>query len=158
MGGHSAVTNISIRIPVSNPLELIAPESVVPNGLAGSHSSVAPPSASGAPQMDKKHKRLSSLSTRPQSMQTSLFGQPANQGTNQNQQQGMRITSGASSLISANTAYGSVAGSGQASLSVTAHGGDLSSTWEMWDCIRTLCGYHPRLSVSMFESFFRNFY
>ncbi|ADV21175.1 protein arginine N-methyltransferase 5 [Cryptococcus gattii E566] len=149
MGGQSAVTNISIRIPVSNPLELIAPESVMPNGLAGSHSPVSPPSASGARQMDKKHKRLSSLSTRPQSMQTSLFGQPANQGTNQNQQQGMRIASGASSLMSANTVYGSVAGSGQASLSVTAHGGDLSSTWEMWDCIRTLCGYHPRLSVTL---------
>ncbi len=27
--------------------------------------------------------------------------------------------------------------------------GDLSSTWEMWDVIRTICGHSPRLSLSM---------
>jgi len=27
--------------------------------------------------------------------------------------------------------------------------GDLSSTWEMWDVIRTICGHNPRLSLSM---------
>jgi protein arginine N-methyltransferase 5 len=26
--------------------------------------------------------------------------------------------------------------------------GDLSSTWEMWDVIRTICGHNPRLSLS----------
>jgi type II protein arginine methyltransferase len=26
--------------------------------------------------------------------------------------------------------------------------GDLSSTWEMWDVIRTICGYNPRLTLS----------
>ncbi|KAG8825337.1 methyltransferase protein [Serendipita sp. 411] len=27
--------------------------------------------------------------------------------------------------------------------------GDLSTTWEMWDVIRTICGYNPRLSLTL---------
>jgi hypothetical protein len=27
---------------------------------------------------------------------------------------------------------------------------ELIATWEMWDVIRTICGYHPRLSLSKF--------
>jgi len=47
------------------------------------------------------------------------------------------------------SATGSAAsGSGQGPVAT----GDPSSTWEMWDCIRTLCGYHPRLSVSEYSS------
>jgi protein arginine N-methyltransferase 5 len=27
---------------------------------------------------------------------------------------------------------------------------DLSATWEIWDVIRTVCGYNPKLSLSTF--------
>lgn len=34
------------------------------------------------------------------------------------------------------------------SVHARAPDGDLSSTWEMWDVIRTICGYNPRLTLS----------
>ncbi|CAG8606297.1 17274_t:CDS:2, partial [Acaulospora colombiana] len=34
------------------------------------------------------------------------------------------------------------------SVHARAPDGDLSTTWEMWDAIRTVCGYNPRLSLS----------
>ncbi len=34
---------------------------------------------------------------------------------------------------------------------LVAGSGDGSAfAWEMWDCIRSVCGYHPRLSLSEF--------
>lgn len=36
------------------------------------------------------------------------------------------------------------------SVHARAPDGDLSSTWEMWDVIRTICGYNPRLSLSRY--------
>lgn len=35
------------------------------------------------------------------------------------------------------------------SLQSWAPDGGLSDTWEMWDSIRTICAYHPRLSLSI---------
>ncbi|KAG8812619.1 methyltransferase protein, partial [Serendipita sp. 399] len=35
------------------------------------------------------------------------------------------------------------------SVHARAPDGDLSSTWEMWDVIRTICGYNPRLSLTL---------
>ncbi|WVQ85433.1 hypothetical protein IAT38_007598 [Cryptococcus sp. DSM 104549] len=133
IGGPSAVTQISIRIPVSDPVELIhqgpAPGSPSPNNPG--------PPPSGSAQLSNKHKRISSLSTRPTSMhQAQLAQQQSQQGQQHGQQ--MRVTSNASSMMSA-------PGGGVGMAPV----GDPSSTWEMWDCIRTLCGYHPRLSVTL---------
>nr|XP_019049064.1 protein arginine N-methyltransferase 5 [Kwoniella bestiolae CBS 10118]OCF27994.1 protein arginine N-methyltransferase 5 [Kwoniella bestiolae CBS 10118] len=82
MGGSSAFTQISIRIPISDP----------------------------------------------------MINQANNTNTTSNPQN-LRIASGASSTMSAKSTAGAT--------------GDPSSTWEMWDCIRTLCGYHPRLSVTL---------
>ncbi|ORY29011.1 PRMT5 arginine-N-methyltransferase-domain-containing protein [Naematelia encephala] len=115
-GGPSAYTQISIRIPVSDPVELIGQGPAIPNG----------PTAAAAASPNK-HKRVSSLSTRPTSMHQSQLGALP----------GMRVTSAASSTMSAKSAAGP---------SMPA---DPSSTWEMWDCVRTLCGYHPRLSVTL---------
>jgi len=33
------------------------------------------------------------------------------------------------------------------SVHARAPDGDLSTTWEMWDVIRSICGYSPRLSL-----------
>ncbi len=38
----------------------------------------------------------------------------------------------------------------------SGNSGDLNSfSWEVWDCIRTVCGYHPRLSLGEFDGFRR---
>ncbi|WWC58407.1 uncharacterized protein I303_100947 [Kwoniella dejecticola CBS 10117] len=135
MGGPSAFTQISIRIPISDPVELIT------QGPAPSHSQTqillqqqqqqqqGANSAGGG----NKHKRMSSLSTRPTSMHQAQLQQMINQQPSN--PQNLRIASGASSTMST-----------RSSAAVT---GDPSSTWEMWDCIRTLCNYHPRLSVTL---------
>ncbi|WVO17813.1 hypothetical protein L204_105511 [Cryptococcus depauperatus] len=141
MGGSSASTQITIRIPISDPLELMH-QTPAPGALAAPGSPSPMPSVpSYVPaQTEQKHKRLSSLSTRPQSMQNqmSLFAQP-NSSTNATGGGGNnRIVSGTSSMMS--TPGGGIG---------TAQNGDPSSTWEMWDCIRTLCNYHPRLSVAL---------
>ncbi|KAK4688901.1 type II protein arginine methyltransferase, partial [Tremellales sp. Uapishka_1] len=122
IGGAGALTQLSIRIPVSDPVELIGQGPAVPQGTGMSESNSAP---------NNRHKRVSSLSTRPASVHQNqtLPVTPVNQ----------RTPSGASSVASARP--GSIAmGSSQT---------DPSSTWEMWDCIRTMCGYHPRLSVTL---------
>ncbi|WVQ62352.1 uncharacterized protein L199_000492 [Kwoniella botswanensis] len=127
MGGSSAFTQISIRIPISDPVELIT------QGPAPS----LPQNTTTTPT-GNKHKRISSLSTRPTSMHQAQLNQMINQANNPNSTsnpQNLRIASGASSTMST-----------KSSAAIT---GDPSSTWEMWDCIRTLCGYHPRLSVTL---------
>ena len=123
MGGAAAFTNISIRIPVSDPLELIGqgPANPQPNA-----NGVTPESSSTSAAT---HRRVGSLSTRPTSMHQNLPVTP----------QAMRIPSGASAASSTMSARSGVAAIAQ---------GDPSSTWEMWDTIRSLCGYHPRLSIS----------
>lgn len=35
------------------------------------------------------------------------------------------------------------------SVNARAPDGDLSTTWEMWDVIRSICGYNPRLSLTL---------
>jgi protein arginine N-methyltransferase 5 len=146
MGGVAAFTQISIRIPVSDPVELIGQGPANPqqqnstnrnsvygqsNGNGNTGGGMAESSSIGS----NRHKRMSSLSTRP----TSMY-----QNQNQNNflpvtPQNMRVPSGASAASSMMSARSGAA--------VVSHG-DPSSTWEMWDTIRTLCGYHPRLSVS----------
>lgn len=132
MGGETAFTQISIRIPVSDPLEIIGQGPAPANG----HS-------------ERHHRRSLSLSSRPSSMhqQQLSIGQlsaitAAGAGANGGAHGagGSRTVSGASTSTSM-----------QPQRTVTHHSaiqGDPSSTWEMWDCIRSLCGYHPRLSVS----------
>lgn len=55
---------------------------------------------------------------------------------------GMRVPSGASAISTASSVM-----SARSAAPVFATG-DPCSTWEMWDCIRRMCNYHPRLSVS----------
>lgn len=151
MGGPAAFTQISIRIPVSDPVELIgqgpASHSMMQqngnnlfgpsiitanansNGFSNGHGGMAESSSVGS----NRHKRMSSLSTRP----TSMYQSQNLPVTPQN----MRVPSGASAASSMMSARSGVAPGG------VSHG-DPSSTWEMWDSIRNLCGYHPRLSVS----------
>lgn len=133
MGGASAYTNISIRIPVSDPFELIgqgpANPGASPNPAAQTNGQGPQPDAGAAG--GGKHRRVGSLSTRPTSMHQSLPVTMHN----------MRVPSGASAASSTMSA--------QTNNGVPAPiKGDPSSTWEMWDTIRSLCGYHPRLSIS----------
>lgn len=142
MGGATAFTQISIRIPISDPAELIhqgpaGPSAPQPNGSGpnanGSNNT------NGSERMstieEKRHKRMSSMSTRPTSI---------HQGSASNTlpvlPAGMRIASAAS-------ATSSVMSARSAAPPAFARG-DPSSTWEMWDTIRRICNYHPRLSVS----------
>lgn len=128
MGGAAAFTNISIRIPVSDPLELIG-QGPANNGQANVNGSNPESSSTGAGAGAGQHRRVGSLSTRPTSMHQNLPVTP----------QAMRVPSGASAASSTMSARSGVAAVAQ---------GDPSSTWEMWDTIRSLCGYHPRLSIS----------
>ena len=136
MGGAAAHTNISIRIPISDPFELIGQGPANPqinrnsNSQHNGQSSISgPDNTTNAPGAAGKHRRVGSLSTRPQSVHQNL---PVTM-------QNMRVPSGASAASSTMSAQSNVPASS---------GGDPSSTWEMWDTIRSLCGYHPRLSIS----------
>lgn len=134
MGGAAAHTNISIRIPISDPFELIGQGPANPQINRNSNSQHnGQPSISGSESNAAagagKHRRVGSLSTRPTSMHQNL---PVTM-------QNMRVPSGASAASSTMSAQSSVPPN---------TGGDPSSTWEMWDTIRSLCGYHPRLSIS----------
>jgi protein arginine N-methyltransferase 5 len=139
MGGAAAHTNISIRIPISDPFEIIGQGPANPQINRNSNSQSqsqhhGQPSISGqdsttAAGAAGKHKRIGSLSTRPTSMHQNL---PVTM-------QNMRVPSGASAASSTMSAQSTIPPSS---------GGDPSSTWEMWDTIRSLCGYHPRLSIS----------
>lgn len=132
MGGSTAYTQISIRIPVSDPLEIIGQGPAPANG----HS-------------ERHHRRSLSLSSRPSSMhqQQLSVGQlsaitaagAAPGGVNGGPALPSRVVSQASSNGALQP---------QRTVTHSAIQGDPSSTWEMWDCIRSLCGYHPRLSVS----------
>lgn len=126
MGGAAAFTNISIRIPISDPFELIGQGPA--NGQSNGNGSI-PESSSTSAGGGGQHRRVGSLSTRPTSMHQNLPVTP----------QAMRVPSGASAASSTMSARSGVA--------VVAQG-DPSSTWEMWDTIRSMCAYHPRLSIS----------
>ena len=131
IGGPTAFTQLSIRIPISDPTELIHQG---PNPIPSPNFQ-----PNGLPELDsngdEKHKRVPSMSTRPTSI---------HQGSAAHQlpvaPAGMRVPSGASSVMSARSTVAPFAS------------GDPSSTWEMWDCIRKICGYNPRLSVSEYRS------
>lgn len=137
MGGTTAFTQISIRIPISDPAELIhqGPAGTAPLNLNG-HANPNGPERSDSVDA-KKHKRMSSMSTRPTSM---IQGANANANTLPVLPTGMRVTSGASATSSVMSARSAVP--------PAFARGDPSSTWEMWDTIRRICNYHPRLSVS----------
>lgn len=149
IGGAGAYTQVVIRIPISDPTELIqqgpaggaagavGTGSATPTGAIPNSPSRPPVSA---PPTSKHHKRISSLSTRPQS-----FHQAGNSISLQ--PNGMRNASGASAMSQASSVI-----SARSAVAAQTMGGDPSSTWEMWDTIRSLCGYHPRLSVSEFSS------
>ncbi|WWC66577.1 uncharacterized protein I206_100480 [Kwoniella pini CBS 10737] len=132
MGGSSAFTQISIRIPISDPVELIT-QGPAPSQSQSQILLQQQQSQQGNSAVGNKHKRMSSLSTRPTSMHQTQLQQMINQQPSNSHN--LRIASGASSTISTK--------------STAAITGDPSSTWEMWDCIRTLCNYHPRLSVTL---------
>jgi hypothetical protein len=100
-----------------------------------------------APVTDKRHKRMSSMSTRPTSIHQGSNTLPVLPA-------GMRTTSGASA-VSGTSGISGFSGVSAASSMMSARSalptfakGDPSSTWEMWDAIRKICNYHPRLSVS----------
>lgn len=141
MGGPQAFTQISIRIPVSDPLEIIGQGPAAPNGSANGHTHSRGPSISES----RHHRRISSLSSRPTSMhqaqfsisQLSQLGQSASTGPIP----ATRLTSSGSNNTNKDT-------TSNKQNAVHALHSDPSSTWEMWDCIRALCGYHPRLTVS----------
>jgi len=111
LGGEAALTRISIRLPVSDrPATL--PTSA---GLGASAQTTA------QAEMDKKHKRRSSMGP---GARTSLYGQSTLAGA-----QGLSKTLAIATSNSDGSAF----------------------AWEMWDCIRSICGYHPRLSLSESE-------
>jgi protein arginine N-methyltransferase 5 len=89
--------------------------------------------------MSNKHKRISSLTTRPPSVHQSTYGAILPVAPNK-----MRVPSAASSTLSAKSGV------------IQFASGDLSSTWELWDCIRSMCGHHPRLSVSKCYSLYKS--
>lgn len=136
MGGPSAFTEIAIRIPVSDPLELV------------------PGPAVEGPVRPQHHRRISSLSSRPPSihqaqLSISQLTQLANPGTNGPNAVGPNGSALPGGVAGARIAPATSQNSGMSSKSMThsALAGDPSSTWEMWDAIRSLCGYHPRLTV-----------
>jgi protein arginine N-methyltransferase 5 len=140
MGGAAAHTNISIRIPISDPFEIIGQgpaninANVNRNSIAqNGQPAIQPPSGPETSTAAGKHRRVGSLSTRPTSMHQGLPVTMHN----------MRVPSGASAASSTMSAVSGIPLATSASA-----GGDPSSTWEMWDTIRSLCGYHPRLSIS----------
>lgn len=142
IGGPNAYTNISIRIPVSDPQELI------------NHGPAAGPG--GGPSNGRHHRRMSSLSSRPSSMhqqQLSLgtLGALTAAGVNVGSAGGPPL--GGSRVAS--VASGVSGTFSSKSMTHAALHEDPSSTWEMWDCIRSLCGYHPRLSVSKYSNALR---
>ncbi|KAL7423781.1 hypothetical protein Q5752_001365 [Cryptotrichosporon argae] len=164
MSPGSAQTTISIRIPVSDPIELIGQGPAGPAGPAnpaapGAQAAGAGLGINGAPGQPaeapaNKHKRMSSLSTRPTSMHQNqlslLLAQGAGVGAGAAAAQAgaagqMRLASGASAISAVSSAPSVAAGGVRAA---QAHG-DPSSTWEMWDCIRSMCGYNPRLTVTL---------
>ena len=163
MGGPAAFTQISIRIPISDPAELIQPgpasvaSPAIGNG-AGGVPPIGPPPP--PPATAKHHKRMSSLSTRPQSMHQAQLSALASQNQSQSQNgqsmqgangnlapNGQRNVSGASAFSQASSVM-----SARSAVGTQAQGGDPNSTWEMWDTVRAMCGYHPRLSISKFAS------
>jgi protein arginine N-methyltransferase 5 len=112
LGGEAAITRISIRLPVSDR----------PITLPGSAGSSASAQAAYQAEMDKKHKRRSSMGP---GARTSLHG-------------------GQSTLTSP--------GGLNKTLAIATSNSDGSAfAWEMWDCIRSICGYHPRLSLSQLD-------
>lgn len=138
LGGATAFTQISIRIPISDPAELIhqGPANNGPqtNGTGPSNGNGHTNGTERMSSIDeKRHKRMSSMSTRPTSIHQGSNSLPVLPA-------GMRVTSGAS-------ATSSVMSARSAAPPAFARG-DPSSTWEMWDTIRRICNYHPRLSVS----------
>ena len=175
MGGPSAYTQISIRIPISDPTELIQQGPATTTGVSGPSTVPVPGAGPGptpigpAPPATRNHKRMSSLSTRPQSMhqaQLQNLVSQAGQGQGQAQGQGQNgqgttggLVPGANRNVSGASAYSQASSvmSARSTLGPQVVGGDPSSTWEMWDTIRAMCGYHPRLSIcESYSSLCRN--
>jgi protein arginine N-methyltransferase 5 len=117
LGGEASVTRIAIRIGVSDRPNL---------GLhnAGSHNSYSshqPNNNNQTPHDDKKHKRKSSMGI------------------------GIRM-SGSSALLSSVQQSGMNQVSNRQSM-IVGTGDQNSFSWEVWDCVRNVCDYHPRLGL-----------
>jgi protein arginine N-methyltransferase 5 len=145
IGGEGAQTRISIRIGISDrpPTAVVSPSAQGFGNTGNSMSSLAAPSLNGGRQPsydysahqqtlstveEKRHKRKSSMGI---PLRNSSYSQAPGAGSAANSAaQHHRL-----SLLSG---------------SAGAAGGDyLSWSWEVWDCIRNICGYHRRLSLSM---------
>lgn len=88
----------------------------------GSHNSYSPhPQNYSTPADDKKHKRKSSMGI------------------------GIRM-SGSSALLSSVQQAGMSQVSNRQSM-VIGTGDQNSFSWEVWDCVRNVCDYHPRLGL-----------
>jgi protein arginine N-methyltransferase 5 len=154
MGGEGAQTRISIRIGISDrpPTATVPSSSAYGGGGQGNNSmaSLSAPSNSGGRTSsydyssavstqqlssveEKRHKRKSSMGI---GLRNSSYSTTQNVGamTSTQQQQHRH------SLLSG-TSAGNVAGDYH------------SWSWEVWDCIRNVCGYHRRLSLSEFLLF-----
>ncbi|KAJ9115298.1 hypothetical protein QFC20_001166 [Naganishia adeliensis] len=141
MGGEGAQTRISIRIGISDrpPTAVMSPSAA---GFGGnSMTSLAAPSVGGRQASydyssqqqtlssveDKRHKRKSSMGI---PLRNSSYSQAPGAGTGPSATAHHRH-----SLLSG---------------SAGAAGGDYHSwSWEVWDCIRNICGYHRRLSLTL---------
>ncbi|ORX34266.1 putative shk1 kinase-binding protein 1 [Kockovaella imperatae] len=148
MGGTTAFTQISIRIPISDPTELIN-HGPNPGSTSTSPSAnlFSPSNSSQAEQLNNSHKRLSSLSTRP----SSIIGH-GSLGITPGSISGMAVSASGARIPSASSAMSGVSSSlSIKSTTTVAPGasGDPSSTWEMWECIRRMCGYNNRLTVTL---------
>ncbi|KAJ9123690.1 hypothetical protein QFC24_003461 [Naganishia onofrii] len=150
MGGEGAQTRISIRIGISDrpPTATVPSSSAYGGGGQGNNSmaSLSAPSNSGGRTSsydyssavstqqlssveEKRHKRKSSMGI---GLRNSSYSTTQNGGamtTTQQQQHRHSLLSG--------TSAGNVAGDYH------------SWSWEVWDCIRNVCGYHRRLSLTL---------
>jgi len=117
LGGESSVTRIAIRIGVSDRPNLGLQNATANSPYSGHHSM----QASQASHDDKKHKRKSSMGI------------------------GIRM-SGSNALFPAVQPPSASPVSNRQSM-VIGTGDQNSFSWEVWDCVRTVCDYHPRLGL-----------
>jgi protein arginine N-methyltransferase 5 len=117
LGGESSVTRIAIRIGVSDRPNLGLQNATTNSPYSGHHSM----QASQASHDDKKHKRKSSMGI------------------------GIRM-SGSNALFPA-VQPSSISPVSNRQSMVIGTGDQNSFSWEVWDCVRTVCDYHPRLGL-----------
>jgi protein arginine N-methyltransferase 5 len=123
LGGEAAVTRIAIRIGVSDRPNLASHNQAPSQNNGSNHNSYIAAYTTPSPAEDKKHKRKSSMGIG--------LRMSASHGllpTSQQVGNGPSIVSNRQSMI---------IGSGDQN----------SFSWEVWDCVRNVCDYHPRLGL-----------